>query len=46
MFLGLIFSISRELTGTGIFGVMLASVLGVLLILDARQNDQTTNQRN
>jgi len=42
MFLGLFYSISRGLTGTGILDIMFAGVLGALLILDARQG-QTPN---
>jgi len=38
--------VSRDLSETGIVGIMFASALGILLIWDARKNDQRLKQRN
>jgi hypothetical protein len=46
MLFNLFLSVSRDLSGTGILGIMLAGILGVLLIWDARDTGQTLNQRN
>ena len=42
----LFLSVSRELSGTGIVGILFAIALGVLLILDAREGGQRQLQRN
>ncbi len=42
----LFFLIAKNLSGTGMFGILLASVLGVLLISDARRDAQTAKQRS
>ena len=46
MLVHLFSSVSSDLSGTGILGILFASVLGILLILDARQNGQPLKQRN
>jgi protein-S-isoprenylcysteine O-methyltransferase Ste14 len=43
----LFLSVSRDhLSGTGILGILLASILGILLIWDARDMGETLKQRN
>jgi len=42
----LFLSVSRDLSGTRILGIMLASILGILLIWDARDMGETLKQRN
>ena len=46
MLFNLFLSVSRDLSGTGILGIMLASILGILLIWDARDMGETLKQRN
>jgi hypothetical protein len=45
MFLNLYSLVSRDLSGTGILTVAFASVLGMLLIRDARADGQPLNQQ-
>jgi hypothetical protein len=46
MFLNLFSLVSKDLSGTGVLAVAFASVLGTLLIWDARGNRQSLRQRN
>ena len=46
MLLNLLSSVSSDLSGTGILGILFAGVLGILLILDASQNGRPLKQRN
>jgi hypothetical protein len=46
MFLNLYSLVSRDLSGTGMLAIAFASVLGTLLVWDARGNRRTLNQRN
>lgn len=38
--------VSKNLTGTGIVGIVFAGFLAILLIWDASQNGQRLDQRN
>lgn len=46
MLFNLYLLVSRDLSGTGMLGIMFASILGILLIWDARENGQILNQQN
>jgi hypothetical protein len=42
----LLYSLSNSLSGTEALSIMLAGILGVLLIWDARRNGHPMNERN
>ena len=46
MLFNLVSSVSKNLSATGILGILFTGVLGILLIWDARETAQTLKQRN